>query len=68
MIEYTPCEKTRNDITMAGLRAMAGVRLGPARNIERYADAIAAEMRRIHGGDWRVSIDHQRRSVLVFAF
>lgn len=65
MIEYRPCEKTRNEITMANLRRMAGMRLTPVQNIERYANAIAAEMMRVHGGNWRVEMDHQIGFVLV---
>lgn len=67
MIEYRPCEKTRNEITMARLRAMAGVRSSPVDNIQRYANAIAAEMGQVHGGVWKVLIDHQRRAVFVWA-
>lgn len=66
VIEYRPCEKTRNEITMARLRALTAEHLSPAKNIERYADAIAFEMERIHGGGWQVRIDHQRRAVLIW--
>jgi hypothetical protein len=65
VIEYRPCEKTRNEITLARLRMMAEERLSPTQNIERYADAIAAAMAKVHGGDFQVRIDHQIGYVLV---
>lgn len=64
MIEYRPCEKTRNEITMAKLRGMAAVRLTPIQKIEWHARAIAAEMRKLHGGEFKVAIDHH----CTFAF
>lgn len=61
-------EPIRNSDSLARLRAMATERpIESAVAVERAASRIAIEMARMHGGDWQVRIDHQRRSVLVWA-
>lgn len=59
--------KTRNETTLAELRDMAGceLTLDPPAKVRKYADAIAAEMARIHGGGWRVQVDHLAGLVMV---
>lgn len=67
MIHYMPSEKTRGEEALTKLRAIAmGVwSLDPAMRIERDAASIASAMTMIHGGDWRVEIDHQHLTVLI---
>lgn len=67
MIQYMPRDKTRGEDTLEKLRAIAaGVwPLDPAIRIERDAASIASAMAMIHGGEWRVQIDHLAGIVLV---
>lgn len=67
MIHYMPREKTRGEDALQTLRAMAfGIwPLDPALRIERDAASIASAMATIHGGAWRVEIDHQHQIVLI---
>lgn len=67
MIHYMPCEKTRGEEALDRLRAIAaGVwPLDPAMRIERDAASIASAMAMVHGGEWRVQIDHVAGLVLV---
>lgn len=67
MIHYVPREKTRGEDSLKRLRAIAmGVwPLDPAMRIERDAASIASAMALIHGGEWRVQIDHLAGVVLV---
>lgn len=67
MIQYMPLEKTRREETLGRLRDLAsGIWLkDPAQRIERDAASIASAMRSIHGGEWRIEIDHQHQLVLI---
>lgn len=67
MIHYMPREKTRSEETLERLRAIAaGVwPLDPAMRIERDAASIATAMAMVHGGEWRVQIDHVAGIVLI---
>lgn len=67
MIQYSTREKTRSEETLQRLRDMAcGIwPMDPAKRIERDAASIANAMASIHGGEWRVQIDHQHRLVLI---
>lgn len=67
MIHYMSREKTRGAETLARLRRIAeGVwPLDPAMRIERDAASIANAMAMIHGGEWRIEIDHQHQLVLI---
>lgn len=58
---------TRNDEIVAGLRdaAGAGAPLDPKTVIKRKAAEISTAMALLHGGDWRVQIDHEEGLVLV---
>lgn len=67
MIQYLPREKTRRKETLEQLLGMASGTwpMDPARRIERDAASIASAMASIHGGEWRVQIDHLAGLVLV---
>jgi hypothetical protein len=66
-IQYGPRYATRNDEIVAGLRSAAGA-VAP-RDPKMVAKVKAAElstaMALIHGGDWRVVIDHDCPMVLI---
>lgn len=47
------------------LRAIASEPQDTAKRIERDAASIARAMASIHGGDWRVQIDHQAGLVAI---
>lgn len=64
MIQYLPREKTRNEETLQRLLELAWP-LDPAKRIERDANSIASAMRSIHGGDWRIQIDHLAGFVMI---
>ena len=66
-IAYGPRFKTRNDEIVAGLRTMAGAAapLDPHMVIKRKAAEISTLMALIHGGDWRVVVDHDCPMVLI---
>ncbi len=59
--------KTRNDEIVAGLFHAAGADspAAPEIVIKRKAAEISCLMALLHGGDWRVEIDHQAGFVLV---
>lgn len=67
VIEYRPCGKTRNEVTMARLRAMAAssssVRL--ADQIQKYADRIAEAMEALHGAPCHVRIGDDFSFILL---
>ena len=67
VIEYQPRYRTRNEEIVAELRlsAGAGAPLDPRMTIKRKAAEIATAMALLHGGDWRVVVDHQTPMVLV---
>lgn len=68
MIHYMPLEKTRGEATIERLRALAVNAWSledPVLRIEREAASIAREMAKLHGGRWRVQIDHLAGLVLV---
>lgn len=67
MIQYLPREKTRREETLERMLGMASSiwPMDPAKRIERDAASIATAMATIHGGEWRVQIDHLSGLVLV---
>ena len=67
MIHYVPRHKTRNEEIIAALRKAAGVsdQVNPELAIKKKAADLAIAMALLHGGDWRVEIDHQAGFVLV---
>lgn len=36
-----------------------------AEEIQQVADYLAGLMREVHGGDWRVSVNHENRFVMI---
>jgi hypothetical protein len=65
--QIRPKYKTRNDEIVAGLFESAGATppAPPEIVIKRKAAELSALMALIHGGDWRVEIDHQSGFVLI---
>jgi len=72
MIQYISREKTRSEKTRSEetLERLLGLAtdiwpMDPAKRIERDAASIATAMATIHGGEWRVQIDHLAGLVMV---
>lgn len=65
MIQYMLREKTRRKEAIEKLMAGTMWPTDPARRIERDAASIATAMALIHGGEWRVQIDHLAGLVTV---
>ncbi|TPN62786.1 hypothetical protein FJ980_33800 [Mesorhizobium sp. B1-1-5] len=67
MIEYQPRYQTRTDEMVAELRKAAGAAapMDPKLVIKRKTAEIATAMALLHGGDWRVQVDHHAGMVLV---
>lgn len=67
MIQYMPLEKTRRQGTLEKLlnSAAKGWSADPMKRIQEDADAIATAMALLHGGDWRVQIDHDEGFLLI---
>lgn len=58
---------TRNEEIVAGLREAAGAAapMNPETVIKRKAAEISAAMALLHGGYWRVLVDHQEGLVMI---
>ncbi len=67
MINYKPRFATRNEEIVEELRQSAGAAapLDPKTVVKRKAAEISTAMALIHGGDWRIVIDHQSPMVLI---
>jgi hypothetical protein len=67
MIHYVPRYKSRNEEIVAELRKAAGAvaTIDPEIVIKKKAAELAIAMALLHGGDWRVEIDHLAGFVLV---
>lgn len=65
--QIKPRFASRNEEIVAGLIEAAGAvaPLDPVIVIKRKAAEISTAMALLHGGDWRVEIDHQAGFVLV---
>lgn len=59
--------KTKNDEIVAGLREAAGAAppTDPALKVKRLTAEVAVQMALLHGGDWRVQIDHEVGLIVV---
>jgi hypothetical protein len=66
-IKYGARYETRNHEIVAGLRQAvgAGAPVDPKMMIKRRAAEISTAMALLHGGDWRVQIDHDVGLVVV---
>lgn len=66
-IQFGPRFRTKNDEIVAGLRnsAGAGPPMDPLIVVKRKTAEVAAMMALIHGGDWRVEIDHEIGFALI---
>lgn len=58
-----------NSSGVAALRRLANcdTTADPSTRIDRAANSIATEMKKLHGGNWHIQVDHQRRLVMVWA-
>ena len=67
MIKVKPRYKTRNEHIVADLRnsAGAGPPIDPEMKVKRLTAEVAIEMALLHGGEWRVRIDHREGVVMV---
>lgn len=66
-IKYGRQYETRNDEIVAEIRmaAGAGAPIDPHMKVKRLTAEVATAMALIHGGDWRVEIDHRSGFVLI---
>lgn len=66
-IRVRPRYKTRNDQIVAELRSSAGAGppIDPEMKVKRLVAEVAIQMALLHGGDWRVLIDHERGLVMI---
>jgi len=66
-INFGPKYKSRNHEIVAGLRDSvgAGPPMDPYIVVKRKTAEVATMMALIHGGDWRVQIDHEVGLVVV---
>lgn len=66
-IRIRPKFRTRNEEIVAKLRDDAGAvePLNPHTVVKRKAAELSGAMALIHGGDWRVVVDHETPLVLV---
>lgn len=64
MIQYQ--ETKPNEKAMAEFKAMAESPTLPwARDLKRHAIGVAETMAKIHGGHWKISINHQTCVILI---
>jgi len=66
-INFGPKYKSRNHEIVAGLRDSvgAGPPMDPYIVVKRKTAEVATMMALIHGGDWRVEIDHEIGFALI---
>lgn len=66
-IKYRSRYRTKNEEIVAGLREIAGASppIDPKMKVKRHAAEISTAMALLHGGDWRVVVDHQQGFVLI---
>lgn len=66
-IKYRSRYRTKNEEIVAQLReaAQAGPPIDPKMKVKRHAAEISTAMALLHGGDWRVVVDHQQGFVLI---
>ena len=66
MENVTPT-KYRNELIIEQLRISAGARplSDPKMQVKRLAAELSAAMASLHGGDWRVQIDHQVGLIVI---
>ena len=62
-----PKFKTKTEATIARLRAEAGAGppIDPAMRVKRLTAEVAIQMALLHGGDWKVRVDHQEGLVMI---
>ena len=62
-----PKYRTKNEEIVARLRAEAGADapIDPHMKVKKLTAELAYLMALIHGGDWRVQIDHERGFVFL---
>lgn len=65
--QVRPKYLSRNDEIIASLRETvgAGPPIDPHLKVKRLTAEVAVAMAQIHGGDWRVQVDHEEGLVLI---
>lgn len=65
--QVRPKYRSKNEEIVARLREDAGAAppIDPHMKVKRLTAEVAVAMALLHGGDWRVEIDHQSGFVLV---
>lgn len=65
--QVKPKYRTRNEEIVAGLREASGASppIDPQAKVKRLTAEVAVTMALLHGGDWRVEIDHEDGFVVV---
>jgi len=66
-IKYRSRYRTKNEEIVAGLREIAGASppIDPRMKVKRLSAELSATMALIHGGDWRVQVDHEAQMILI---
>ena len=66
-IKYGPRYRTKNEEIVAGLREIAGASppIDPKMKVKRLAAELSATMALLHGGDWRVQIEHDHGLIVI---
>ena len=59
--------KEGDKVELIRVAAQNGALLGLLKKVDLMANEIADTMTLAYGGDWRIVVDHQRRSVMIFA-
>ena len=64
---FKPKYQSKNHAIVAGLReaAGAGPPIDPHMKVKRLTAEVACAMALIHGGDWRVQVDHEIGLVVI---
>lgn len=60
-------QRTRNEEIIAGIRNSvgAGPPIDPITKVKRLTAEVAVTMALVHGGDWRIQIDHEIGLIVV---
>lgn len=65
--QVKPKYPSKNDEIVAGLREIAGAGppIDPKMRVKRLAAEAATMMALLHGGDWRVQIEHEAGLIVI---
>lgn len=65
--QIRPKYRTKNEAIVAGLREASGAAppIDPYMRVKKLVAETATVMALLHGGDWRVRVDHQEGLVMI---